>query len=157
MFHWICPECGREIAPTVRECPVCDPVAARVETALAGEVEAPARAGLEAEAPAISVTGQAAETKPESTPYQPIRPEAVATLADTAADVRSPGDIAIHDIAEVNSTTHDSTTHDSTTHDNATHDNAEVDSALQVSTIHDSAVHDSAVHDSAPPALAARV
>ncbi len=43
MFHWICPECGREIAPTVRECPACDP-AATVENALAGEVEAPARA-----------------------------------------------------------------------------------------------------------------
>jgi hypothetical protein len=25
MFHWICPECGREIAPGVKECPVCDP------------------------------------------------------------------------------------------------------------------------------------
>ncbi len=25
MFHWICPECGREIAPAVKECPVCDP------------------------------------------------------------------------------------------------------------------------------------
>ena len=44
MFHWICPECGREIAPTVRECPACDPAAATVESALAGEVEAPARA-----------------------------------------------------------------------------------------------------------------
>ncbi len=44
MFHWICPECGREIAPTVRECPACDPSAATVENALAGEVEAPARA-----------------------------------------------------------------------------------------------------------------
>ena len=44
MFHWICPECGREIAPTVRECPACDPAAATVENALAGDVEAPARA-----------------------------------------------------------------------------------------------------------------
>ena len=25
MFHWICPECGREIPPAVKECPVCDP------------------------------------------------------------------------------------------------------------------------------------
>ena len=44
MFHWICPECGREIAPTVRECPACDPAAATVENAHAGDVEAPARA-----------------------------------------------------------------------------------------------------------------
>ena len=44
MFHWICPECGREIAPTVRECPACDSGAATVENAPAGDVEAPARA-----------------------------------------------------------------------------------------------------------------
>jgi hypothetical protein len=25
MFHWICPECGREIPPAVKECPACDP------------------------------------------------------------------------------------------------------------------------------------
>jgi hypothetical protein len=25
MFHWICPECGREIPPSVRECQACDP------------------------------------------------------------------------------------------------------------------------------------
>jgi len=51
MFHWICPECGREIAPTVRECPACDPKAVVAEPALVGVVEAPARA-LNVEAPA---------------------------------------------------------------------------------------------------------
>src|SRR5258706_7407187 len=51
MFHWICPECGREIAPTVRECPACDPKAVVAEPALVGVVEAPARA-LNLEAPA---------------------------------------------------------------------------------------------------------
>lgn len=25
MFHWICPECGHEIPPSVKECPACDP------------------------------------------------------------------------------------------------------------------------------------
>jgi len=30
MFHWICPECGREIPPAVKECPDCDPKAASV-------------------------------------------------------------------------------------------------------------------------------
>src|ERR1700675_2845185 len=79
MFHWICPECGREIAPTVRECPVCDPVAATVETALAGEVEAPARAGNEVGAPAMSVSIPAAETQPDPRPYQPIAPAVAAT------------------------------------------------------------------------------
>jgi hypothetical protein len=57
MFHWICPECGREIAPTVRECPVCDPAAATVETALAGEVEAPARA-LDPAPPAAEIAAE---------------------------------------------------------------------------------------------------
>ena len=42
MFHWICPECGREIAPTVRECPACDG-AEQAELVLAGVVEASAR------------------------------------------------------------------------------------------------------------------
>ena len=28
MFHWICPECGREIPPAMKECPACDPAAA---------------------------------------------------------------------------------------------------------------------------------
>src|SRR5438105_15799608 len=31
MFHWICPECGREIPPSVRECAACDPTAPVVE------------------------------------------------------------------------------------------------------------------------------
>ena len=30
MFHWICPECGRDISPAVKECPACDPKAASV-------------------------------------------------------------------------------------------------------------------------------
>src|SRR6478736_2641359 len=51
MFHWICPETGREIAPTVRECPACDPKAVVAEPALVGVVEAPARA-LNHEGPA---------------------------------------------------------------------------------------------------------
>src|SRR5438093_185793 len=25
MFHWICPECGQEIAPGIKECRVCEP------------------------------------------------------------------------------------------------------------------------------------
>ena len=81
MFHWICPECGREIAPTIRECPVCDPVAATVGTALVGEVEAPARAGKEVLAPAMSVGAPVAGTEPKPKPYQPIAPVAAATLA----------------------------------------------------------------------------
>src|SRR5579863_1736840 len=58
MFHWICPECGREIAPTVRECPACDPKAVVAEPALVGVVEAPARA-LNVEAPARALNVEA--------------------------------------------------------------------------------------------------
>jgi len=36
MFHWICPECGREIAPNVRECPACDRQTTTVEPVLEG-------------------------------------------------------------------------------------------------------------------------
>src|SRR6266853_635651 len=58
MFHWICPECGREIAPTVRECPACDPKAVIAEPALVGVVEAPARA-LNVGAPARNLSVEA--------------------------------------------------------------------------------------------------
>src|ERR1700680_2962908 len=59
MFHWICPECGREIAPTVRECPVCDPKAVVAEPALVGVVEAPARALNYVEAAPRALNGEA--------------------------------------------------------------------------------------------------
>jgi hypothetical protein len=61
MFHWICPECGREIAPTVRECPACDPNAVVAEPALAGVVEAP---------PARPIVNDA--TPPASSSVRPI-------------------------------------------------------------------------------------
>ncbi len=62
MFHWICPECGREIAPTVRECPACDPNAAVAEPALVGVVEAPTGRLLNAAAPAARLLNAAAPT-----------------------------------------------------------------------------------------------
>jgi hypothetical protein len=39
MFHWICPECGQEIAPGVKECPVCEP---QITTTPASTVTEPA-------------------------------------------------------------------------------------------------------------------
>jgi hypothetical protein len=36
MFHWICPECGQEIAPGVKECPVCEPQASASSVPSAG-------------------------------------------------------------------------------------------------------------------------
>src|SRR5581483_7979735 len=38
MFHWICPECGQEIAPGVKECPVCEPQASAASSAPAASV-----------------------------------------------------------------------------------------------------------------------
>lgn len=62
MFHWICPECGHEIAPTARECPVCDPSADAAEPALVGVVEAPTARLLDGEAPTARLLEREAPT-----------------------------------------------------------------------------------------------
>jgi hypothetical protein len=86
VFHWICPECGREIAPTIRECPACDPAAATVDTALAGEVEASACAEKEAVAPDSGASVPAAGRQTDPEPYQAVAPSVAATLtAETVA------------------------------------------------------------------------
>jgi len=92
MFHWICPECGREIAPTVRECSVCDPVAATVENALAGEVEAPARASKEESGPAMSMELPVLESAAvEVAPVPAILPKSDTFSVPAARfDARSP-------------------------------------------------------------------
>ena len=95
MFHWICPECGREIAPTVRECPACDPKAVVAEPALVGVVEAPARAltveaparGLNVEAPvrALPPRTLSVEAPPRIVSSAPVRfrpPEPAPVLPD---------------------------------------------------------------------------
>ena len=90
MFHWICPECGREIAPTVRECPACDPNAVAAEPALVGVVEAPtARSANDAaptghlEAAAVPAAAPAADTAPAGHVEAAAVP-AAAPAADTA-------------------------------------------------------------------------
>src|SRR5579862_3745988 len=40
MFHWICPECGQEIAPGVKECPVCEPHASASSVPSGGQPNA---------------------------------------------------------------------------------------------------------------------
>jgi hypothetical protein len=40
MFHWICPECGREIPPAVTECPACEPQPEQAPTSAAPVLEA---------------------------------------------------------------------------------------------------------------------
>ena len=94
MFHWICPECGREIAPTVRECPACDG-AEQAELVLAGVVEASARtlaaesseSRTSAEAPALQTSS--AQTSLEAvglTAFRDAATEAVVAV-DGAASV----------------------------------------------------------------------
>src|SRR5579872_333052 len=65
MFHWICPECGREIPPAVKECPACDPSAT---------IEMPVVRAAE--------PTPVAEVKPVE--QKPLEPAAAATTAVTA-------------------------------------------------------------------------
>jgi hypothetical protein len=69
MFHWICPECGQEIAPGVKECPVCEPT---TTTALAPDVPS---AVFNLEPPALAAVVAAVE--PTVEPSAILHPEVV--------------------------------------------------------------------------------
>jgi hypothetical protein len=101
MFHWICPECGREIPPSVRECQVCDPHAAAlsvvepVETTPAAEaVSAPT---LLATAPVSIAKSPQPTAEPvivpppvvEAAPVEPIleHPAVVAGVAEAEIEI----------------------------------------------------------------------
>ena len=61
MFHWICPECGQEIAPGVKECPVCEPQASASSLPSSGPITAAPVAAVAAPVvPAAPVTEQLA-------------------------------------------------------------------------------------------------
>src|SRR5580658_9088213 len=101
MFHWICPECGREIPPSVRECQVCDPHAAAlsvvepVETTPAAEaVSAPTL--LETAPVSIAKSPQPAAEPVivpppvvEAAPVEPIleHPAVVAGVAEAEIEI----------------------------------------------------------------------
>ena len=99
MFHWICPECGREIAPTAQECPVCDPQAVVEEPALVGAAEGPPRA-LEANAaPVRALELRAAPPLPAYSQNASVPPPAVPAKGESLdpflpqwSDRFSPGD-----------------------------------------------------------------
>ena len=91
MFHWICPECGREIPPSVRACEACDPsaVAPAVEPVQSASlVEAsPAPPPLPEPLPLVEslaiveklAAAEAGEPVPEpETAPAPVAPEPVA-------------------------------------------------------------------------------
>jgi len=67
MFHWICPECGREIPPSVRECQACDPQAAPLSVVEPVE------------------TTQAVEAVPAAAPPE-TAPVSIAQLSDKAPE-----------------------------------------------------------------------
>jgi len=102
MFHWICPECGREIAPTVRECAACDPKAVVAEPALVGVVEAPARALNHPEAAPCALNMEApprmlsVEVLPRAVRSELVRfrpPEFTPAEASATGEAGEPGEL----------------------------------------------------------------
>ncbi len=85
MFHWICPECGREIPPAVKECPACDP--ASVVQAAAPE---PSPLAAIPEPLAASPLETPLET-PLEAPLEPApEPEPLAVVPLEATPLREP-------------------------------------------------------------------
>jgi hypothetical protein len=95
MFHWICPECGRECAPSCRDCPDCYPTeeagaVERLEAGSKGELPARAEAGgvavLEAvEKPADERGSPEALAELSSLPATDGLAKPLLTLAEAAA------------------------------------------------------------------------
>ena len=71
MFHWICPECGQEIAPGVKECPVCEPQASTAPAPDAAVLAA------EGEPPKLVVKPPIQEPQTVLQPTVILRPEVV--------------------------------------------------------------------------------
>ncbi len=67
MFTWICPQCGREVAPHETECPYCREQAAAAGQAPAGERPESARSGPPPR-PAVSLPSAAATPPPSAVP-----------------------------------------------------------------------------------------
>ncbi len=78
MFHWICPECGREIPPSLRECQACDPNAVAVEPASSRPAEilepAPVTLAEPKSAELVVTTLAVAEAALHTAPAQPEQP-----------------------------------------------------------------------------------
>src|SRR5579871_2687885 len=103
MFHWICPECGREIPPTVKECPACDPRAVPVAAAPAPVEHASAAAPEPVEAVSApsallvkhDLTPAAAETieQPSTNPTGP--PPLPAPVSEKLDEAPKPEDLSV--------------------------------------------------------------
>ena len=95
MFHWICPECGREIAPQAKECSACDPTAAAA--AKAAQEKAP-------EASAKAVPQKTFEEKAPEAPA-PIQPRVSGAPKAPASALPAPVPAAGRDLAPVETAT----------------------------------------------------
>lgn len=74
MFHWICPECGREIPPAVKECPACDPNAAVAAAPPVRTPEVPAAAPAPVEPASAAAPVAAERLTPVGTSPPPAAP-----------------------------------------------------------------------------------
>ncbi len=89
MFHWICPECGREMAPAAKKCSVCG-----WEPAAAPAAMEAATAPLLLEAPKVETIGitEAPDLRPEPrfhlAPLQDYSPAASRVPQTAAPDLR---------------------------------------------------------------------
>jgi hypothetical protein len=84
MFHWICPECGREIPPKLKECPSCDPQSVTVEQAVA-----PTEPIALSVVPPPLPSAMSAPPEPVATPVVPQVPESVES-APVAVETAKP-------------------------------------------------------------------
>ncbi|MEO5923946.1 MAG: hypothetical protein ABIR70_08980 [Bryobacteraceae bacterium] len=116
MFHWICPECGREIAPQAKECAACSP-STTAESGTSSLVEAAApeapavRAvvlaeslAVEYEVPApVTPTAESAPVAPQDPPPAPLQARVPGAPKPPASAVPAPVPTAGRDLAPVSS------------------------------------------------------
>ncbi|HUA82423.1 MAG TPA: hypothetical protein VMB85_01090 [Bryobacteraceae bacterium] len=83
MFHWICPECGREIPPSVKECPACDPKARQALAVLETFPGAHAESAVD---PLLTLAEhiRSAQAAPARQPERAPEPEPVLTAVAVA-------------------------------------------------------------------------
>ena len=81
MFHWICPECGREIPPAVKECAACDPSSVEASVVVAEPSKVEVAAGSLAAANGSEANGPAALKGAADPPRPPSLPEPLLRLA----------------------------------------------------------------------------
>lgn len=95
MFHWICPECGREIPPSVRACQACDP------NAVAPSVVEPVKSAPLAEAAPPPLPEPVAEAAPPALEkkQEPAAPQLL--LADAPPIAEQPPTVEATSVVHV--------------------------------------------------------